>query len=140
MKSSSNSANSAAHLAILSIALGLWNTALNGYEVTTEILVSLKVMAQLPGCNEDCIKQLIHFQVPCLDVMEDLTDVVHQALDGTDPPWGFGSSTSMGSGPEGPWLLGPENALGAECRSGFTILSPAPLLEQSVMVRLLERA
>jgi hypothetical protein len=37
-KFSSNSANSAAHLAILPVALGLWSTALNRYEVTTEIL------------------------------------------------------------------------------------------------------
>jgi hypothetical protein len=37
-KSSSNSANSAAHLVILPVALGLWRMALNRYEVTTEIL------------------------------------------------------------------------------------------------------
>jgi hypothetical protein len=36
-KSSSNSANSVAHFAILSVALGLRRTALSGYEVTTEI-------------------------------------------------------------------------------------------------------
>jgi hypothetical protein len=38
MKSSSNSANSATHLAILPITLGLRRMALNEYEVTTEIL------------------------------------------------------------------------------------------------------
>jgi hypothetical protein len=38
MKSRSNSANSATHLAILPVALGLWSTALGGYEDTTEIL------------------------------------------------------------------------------------------------------
>jgi hypothetical protein len=37
-KSSSNSANFATHLAILLAALGLWSTALSGYEDTTEIL------------------------------------------------------------------------------------------------------
>jgi hypothetical protein len=37
-KSSSNSANSAAHLAILPVALGLRRMALIGFEVTTEIL------------------------------------------------------------------------------------------------------
>jgi hypothetical protein len=37
-KSSSNSANSAAHLSILSVMLGLRRMALIGYEVTTEIL------------------------------------------------------------------------------------------------------
>jgi hypothetical protein len=38
MKSSSNSANSVAHLVILSVVLGLRRMALSGYEVTTEIL------------------------------------------------------------------------------------------------------
>jgi hypothetical protein len=38
MKSSSNSANSNAHLAILSVMFGLWRMTLSGYEVTTEIL------------------------------------------------------------------------------------------------------
>jgi hypothetical protein len=37
-KSSSNSANSAAHLVILLVALGLRRMALSGYEVTTEIM------------------------------------------------------------------------------------------------------
>jgi hypothetical protein len=37
-KSSSNSANSTAHLAILSVTLGLWSTALSGYEDTTKLL------------------------------------------------------------------------------------------------------
>jgi hypothetical protein len=43
-------------------------------------------MAQLSRYNENCIKQLIHFLVPCLGIMEDLTNVVHRVLDGTDPP------------------------------------------------------
>jgi hypothetical protein len=37
-KSSSNSANSAAHLAILLVVLGLRRMAVSGYEVTTKIL------------------------------------------------------------------------------------------------------
>jgi hypothetical protein len=38
IKCSSNSANSAAHLVILLVVLGLRRMALSGYEVTTEIL------------------------------------------------------------------------------------------------------
>jgi hypothetical protein len=34
-KSNSNSVNSATHLAILPVALGLWSTVLSGYENTT---------------------------------------------------------------------------------------------------------
>jgi hypothetical protein len=56
----------------------------------------------------------MHFQVPCFGVMDDLTDIVHWALDGTTPPWGSGSSTSMGSGLEGLWFPGSKNVLG--CR------------------------
>jgi hypothetical protein len=37
-KSNSNSANSAAHLAILLVTLGLQRMALSGYEVTTKIM------------------------------------------------------------------------------------------------------
>jgi hypothetical protein len=44
--------------------------------------------------------------------MEDLTDVVHQALDNTDPPWGGDSSTFMGLGPKGLWLLRPKDSWG----------------------------
>jgi hypothetical protein len=69
-------------------------------------------MAQFPGCNENCIKLLMHFQVPCLGVMEDFTDVVDRVLDDTNPPWGSSSSTFMSSGPEGSWLLRPKNASG----------------------------
>jgi hypothetical protein len=56
----------------------------------------------------------MHFQVPCLGIMEDFTDVVHRVLDNTNPPWGSSSSTSIGSGPEGPWLMGLENASGGQ--------------------------
>jgi hypothetical protein len=50
--------------------------------------VSLEVIAHIPGSNENCIKQFMHFHVPCLGVIEDLTDVVHQTMDNTDHPWG----------------------------------------------------
>jgi hypothetical protein len=38
IKSNSYSANSTAHLVMLLVALGLWSTALSGYDDTTEIL------------------------------------------------------------------------------------------------------
>jgi hypothetical protein len=38
MKSSSNSVNFTAHLAILPIVLGLWCTTLSGYQDTTDIM------------------------------------------------------------------------------------------------------
>jgi hypothetical protein len=41
-------------------------------------------------------------------------------------PRGSGSSISMGSGPEGLWLLGPENASGG--RGVVTSRSPGPEL------------
>jgi hypothetical protein len=47
--------------------------------------VSLEVVTQLPESNENRIKQLMYFKVPCLGIMEDFTDVVHRALDGMDP-------------------------------------------------------
>jgi hypothetical protein len=62
--------------------------------------MSLEVVAQLPGSDEYCIKQLVDFQISCLGFVEDLADVVHRALDGPDPPGGggFGASSSIGSG------------------------------------------
>jgi hypothetical protein len=48
--------------------------------------VSLEVVAQFPGSNENCIKQFMHLQLSCLGVMEDFTDVVYRALDDPDPP------------------------------------------------------
>jgi hypothetical protein len=52
--------------------------------------MSLEVVAQLPGGDEDWIKQLVDLQVPCLGLMEDLADVVHWMLDSSDPPGGAG--------------------------------------------------
>jgi hypothetical protein len=54
--------------------------------------------------------------------MEDLTDVVHQALDNTDPPWGADSSTFMGLGPKGLWLLRPKDSSGGGGRRGMAAL------------------
>jgi hypothetical protein len=34
--------------------------------------MSLEVVAQLPGIDEYCIKQLVDLQIPCLGFMEDL--------------------------------------------------------------------
>jgi hypothetical protein len=48
-------------------------------------------VTQLTGCNENCIKQLMHLQVPCLGVIEDLANVVDRALDGPDPLGGGGA-------------------------------------------------
>jgi hypothetical protein len=50
--------------------------------------MSLEVVMQLPRCNKDYIKQLMHFQVSCFSIMEDLADVVHWALDAMNPPGG----------------------------------------------------
>jgi hypothetical protein len=63
--------------------------------------MSLKVVAQFPGSNENYIQQFMHFQISCLGVMEDFTNEVHRALDGLDPPWGSDISTSIGSGSRG---------------------------------------
>jgi hypothetical protein len=62
--------------------------------------MSLEVESQLPRSDEDCIKQLMDLQVPCLGLVEDFADVVHQSLDGPDPPegGGFGASISIGVG------------------------------------------
>jgi hypothetical protein len=48
-------------------------------------LMSLEVVAQLPGSDEYCVKQLVDLQIPCIGFMEDLADVVHRALDSLDP-------------------------------------------------------
>jgi hypothetical protein len=50
--------------------------------------VSLEVVVQLPGGNEDSKKQLMVLQVPCHGLVEDFADVVHRSLDGPDPPRG----------------------------------------------------
>jgi hypothetical protein len=62
--------------------------------------MSLEVVVQLSGSDEYCIKQLVDLQIPCLGFVEDLTDVVHRALDSPDPPGGggFAASSSIGSG------------------------------------------
>jgi hypothetical protein len=50
--------------------------------------LSIEIVAQFPGSNVTCIKQLMHFQVSCLGIIYDFIDVVYRALDGPDPPWG----------------------------------------------------
>jgi hypothetical protein len=50
--------------------------------------VSLEVVTQLPGGDEDCIQQLVDLQVHGPRLVEDLADVVHRTLDGPDPPKG----------------------------------------------------
>jgi hypothetical protein len=61
-------------------------------------LVSLEVVAELPGGDDDCIKQLMDLQVPYLGLVEDFADVVHRSLDGLDLPEGSGASISIGAG------------------------------------------
>jgi hypothetical protein len=46
--------------------------------------------------------EVVNLQVPDLGLVEDLADVVHQTLDGPDPPGGGGGSgvsISIGAGP-----------------------------------------
>jgi hypothetical protein len=66
--------------------------------------VSLELVAQLPGGDEDCIKQLVDLQVPCLGLMEDfhLFPLV-QAQGAPDP-----------LGPEGPLKSGTPRLFGHE--------------------------
>jgi hypothetical protein len=76
--------------------------------------MSLEVVMQLPRCNKDYIKQLMHFQVSCFSIMEDLADVVHWALDAMNPPGGGSNAfTSMGSGPRNSWPPRSERASGS---------------------------
>jgi hypothetical protein len=35
---------------------------------------------ELPGCHKDCIDQLLKLRVPCLSILQDLTDKVHMLL------------------------------------------------------------
>jgi hypothetical protein len=57
--------------------------------------VSLKVVTQLPRGNEDCIQQLVDLQVPSFGLVEDLTNVVHWTLDGSDSPGGGGGPVHL---------------------------------------------
>jgi hypothetical protein len=81
-------------------------------------------MVQLPRCNENCIEHLMHFQVPYFGIMEDLANIVHWVLDGTTSPWGFSSSTTMGSDPDGSWLPGFKNASGCRRVVASRVLGP----------------
>jgi hypothetical protein len=37
-------------------------------------------MLELPGCHEDFIEQLLYLRVPCLCILQDLTDKVYWFL------------------------------------------------------------
>jgi hypothetical protein len=39
-----------------------------------------EVVLQLPTRYENCVEQLLHLRVPCLNILEDLTDKVHCLL------------------------------------------------------------
>jgi hypothetical protein len=55
-------------------------------------LVGLEIMAELPGCNQYSIKELMHLGIPGLYLMQDLTDVVDRLLNGLDLASGMGPS------------------------------------------------
>jgi hypothetical protein len=64
-------------------------------------------MAELPGCNEYSIKELMRLRIPGLCLMQDLADVVDRHLDGLDFASETGSfSLSWGlTGPQIFWLF-----------------------------------
>jgi hypothetical protein len=66
----------------------------------------------------------MHFQVPCFGVMDDLTDVVHRALDGTTPPWGVRFVNLHGLGPRGLVVPGIQKCLRVPGRSSFEGAGP----------------
>jgi hypothetical protein len=39
-----------------------------------------EVVLEVPGCHKDCIEQLLNLRVPCLSVLQDLTNKVHMLL------------------------------------------------------------
>ena len=43
--------------------------------------VSLEVMAELPGCDQDSVQQLLDLRTTSLRLIQDLIDEVHWALD-----------------------------------------------------------
>ena len=84
-KSSWNSVSSAAHLAILPVALELCRIALNGVRGHYNNSVCLKVVAQFPGRNKYGIDKLMRLKIPGLCLVEDFADIVDWLLDGPDP-------------------------------------------------------
>jgi hypothetical protein len=49
----------------------------NGYDSNG---MDQEVVLELPGCYKDCIEQLLNLRVPCLKVLQDLTEKVHKLL------------------------------------------------------------
>ena len=41
-------------------------------------LVILKVMAELAGCNQDCVQKLLDLGIPSLGLVQDLTEEVNR--------------------------------------------------------------
>jgi hypothetical protein len=64
-------------------------------------------VAQLPGGNKDCIKQLMDLQVPCLDLMEDLAQWGLARLS----PWARASRAPGPLDPKGPLRSGTRDCL-----------------------------
>jgi hypothetical protein len=50
---------------------------------------------QVPRGNEDCIQQLVDLQLSIFGLVLDLVDVVHQTMDGPDPPGGGGGPVHL---------------------------------------------
>jgi hypothetical protein len=44
------------------------------------ISTTQEVVLELPGRHKDCTEQLLNLRVPCLSVLQDLTDKVHRIL------------------------------------------------------------
>jgi hypothetical protein len=70
-------------------------------------LVGLKIMVELPRCNEYSIKELMRLGIPGLCLMQDLADVVDRLLDGLDLASGTAFfSLSWGyTGPQALWFF-----------------------------------
>jgi hypothetical protein len=44
-------------------------------------LVIFEIMAELVGCNQDCVQQLLDLGIPSLGLVQDLADEVNRSLD-----------------------------------------------------------
>jgi hypothetical protein len=95
-------------------------------------LMDLKIMAELPGCNEYSIKELMRLGISGLCPMQDLADIVDRHLDGLDFASETGSfSLSWGlAGPQVFWFFPgpgpdrtPESRVGCHFAGGRTSTS-----------------